>query len=104
MLGILVFKRGSIKWQNGEYLPFKAFIPRHLLSPTFKMVKAAKGVLIQCDESIMAIIIDIDSKNKNIYILETLDSETCLVQGSKLHDLKVKLNEVCIHLLFTDTD
>ena len=54
---------------------------------------AVKGVLIQCDESIMAIIIDIDNKNKNAFIMDTLDDETCLVQASKLNDLKARLNE-----------
>jgi len=62
----------------------------------FIMVKAAKGVLVQCDESIMAILIDIDNKNGNNFILETLDSETCLVQASKLNDLKIRLTDVSV--------
>jgi TFIIH basal transcription factor complex TTD-A subunit len=57
------------------------------------MVKAVKGVLVQCDESIMAIIIDIDNRNRNAFIMETLDDETCLVQASKLNELKARLNE-----------
>jgi TFIIH basal transcription factor complex TTD-A subunit len=57
------------------------------------MVKAVKGMLVQCDESIMAIIIDIDNKNKNAFIMETLDDETCLVQANKLNELKARLNE-----------
>ena len=57
------------------------------------MVKAVKGMLVQCDESIMAIIIDIDNKNKNAFIMEALDDETCLVQANKLNELKARLNE-----------
>lgn len=52
------------------------------------------GVLVQCDESIMAIILKIDAENKHSYITERLDDETCLVQASKLNELKARLNEV----------
>ena len=52
------------------------------------------GVLVQCDESIMAIIQKIDADNKHAYIMETLDDETCLVQASKLAELKTRLNDV----------
>ncbi len=56
------------------------------------------GVLVQCDESIMAIILKIDAETKPGYIMETLDDETCLVQASKLNELKTRLNEVCAPL------
>jgi hypothetical protein len=52
------------------------------------------GVLVQCDESIMAIILKIDDETKPGYIMERLDDETCLVQASKLNELKIRLNEV----------
>jgi transcription factor TFIIH complex subunit Tfb5 len=58
------------------------------------MVKAVKGVLVHCDESIMAIILDIDNKNGNVFVMETLDDENCLVQASKLNELKARLREV----------
>jgi TFIIH basal transcription factor complex TTD-A subunit len=51
--------------------------------------------LVQCDESIMAIILKIDAENNHGYITETLDDETCLVQASKLNELKSRLNDVC---------
>jgi TFIIH basal transcription factor complex TTD-A subunit len=56
------------------------------------------GVLVQCDESIMAIILKIDAETKPGYIMERLDDETCLVQASKLNELKTRLNEVCAPL------
>jgi len=49
---------------------------------------------VQCDESIMAIILKIDADNKHTYIMETLDDETCLVQTSRLTELKMRLNDV----------
>jgi TFIIH basal transcription factor complex TTD-A subunit len=88
--------------QSDYFSPYSTRMLRLKSSPcltiySFIMVKAAKGVLVQCDESIMAIIIDIDNKNNNIFILEILDSETCLVQASKLNDLKIRLTDVSIY-------
>ena len=51
------------------------------------------AVLIQCDESIMAIIRDID-KDRNDFIIEDLDDETCLIKENKLPELKQRLKEV----------
>jgi len=51
------------------------------------------GTLITVDESIMAIIKQIDSE-KNEYIIMELDSERCLVKEEKLPELQRKLKEV----------
>jgi TFIIH basal transcription factor complex TTD-A subunit len=53
----------------------------------------ATGVLIQCDESIMAVIRKIDNA-KNDFIIEELDDETCLIKENKLEELKQRLKEV----------
>jgi hypothetical protein len=50
---------------------------------------------VQCDESIMAIIRKIDTDHNHTFITERLDDETCLVQASKLTELKMRLKEVC---------
>jgi TFIIH basal transcription factor complex TTD-A subunit len=58
------------------------------------MPKAVRGVLVQCDESIMAIILKIDAEHSHSFIMETFDDETCLVSSAKLNELKAKLKEV----------
>ena len=51
-----------------------------------------KGVLIQCDASIKAIINKIDSVNHD-FILEDLDDEAVVIKESKLAELKNKLKD-----------
>lgn len=50
---------------------------------------------MQVDESIMAIIKTIDNEMKNQIIIQDLDSETCLINEDKLHELQLRLKEVC---------
>jgi TFIIH basal transcription factor complex TTD-A subunit len=57
-------------------------------------VIAAKGVLVQCDESIKAIIEKLDKENNNAYILESLDDQTMLVASTKINELKAQLKAV----------
>jgi TFIIH basal transcription factor complex TTD-A subunit len=59
------------------------------------MPKAVKGVLVQCDESIMAILLKIDAEHRHAFITETFDDETCLVNSSKINELKALLRQVC---------
>lgn len=54
------------------------------------MPKATKGVLVQCDPSIKAIIAKIDGE-RHEFIIEDLDDETVVVKESKLGELKEKL-------------
>ncbi|CBY00411.1 similar to RNA polymerase II transcription factor B subunit 5 [Plenodomus lingam JN3] len=60
------------------------------------MVKAvrAAGTLVKCDASIKAMLVDIDSKNGNEYIIEELDEEHILVKETKVHELKSRLNQM----------
>ncbi|KAI4106419.1 MAG: hypothetical protein L6R37_002217 [Teloschistes peruensis] len=57
------------------------------------MPKAVKGVLVECDPSIKAIILKIDQPLHD-YIVEDLDDQTLVVKEAKLPDLKQKLEEV----------
>jgi TFIIH basal transcription factor complex TTD-A subunit len=57
------------------------------------MVKAIKGVLIECDPSIKSIIMNIDSEY-NEYILHDLDDTHLLIQENKVQDLKRRLDDV----------
>lgn len=41
-------------------------------------------------------LVDIDSKNGNEYIIEELDEEHILVKETKVHELKSRLNMVSI--------
>jgi TFIIH basal transcription factor complex TTD-A subunit len=54
------------------------------------------GTLVKCDASIKAMLVDIDSKNNNEYIIEELDEEHILVKDTKVNELKGRLNQVCI--------
>ena len=56
------------------------------------MPKAMKGVLVQCDPSIKAIILKIDT-DKHDYIIEDLDDQTLVVKESMLGRLKARLEE-----------
>lgn len=53
----------------------------------------SKGVLVQCDASIKAIIVRINSERHD-YVIEELDEETVIVHENKLADLKERLNDV----------
>lgn len=59
------------------------------------MPRAVKGTLVQCDPSIKAIIQGIDSERHD-FIIEELDDETLVVKESKLPELKIRIEEVCI--------
>lgn len=52
------------------------------------------GTLVRCDASIKAMLVDIDSKNNNEYIIEELDEEHILVKETKINELKARLNSV----------
>jgi TFIIH basal transcription factor complex TTD-A subunit len=52
------------------------------------------GTLVRCDASIKAMLLDIDSKNNNEYIIEELDEEHILVKETKINELKARLNSV----------
>jgi TFIIH basal transcription factor complex TTD-A subunit len=41
-------------------------------------------------------LVDIDSKNNNEYIIQELDEEHILVKETKINELKARLNEVCL--------
>ncbi|KAI9855361.1 MAG: TFIIH complex subunit tfb5 [Trichoglossum hirsutum] len=56
------------------------------------MPKAVKGVLVECDESIRAIILKIDAVNHD-FIIEDLDDHTLVVKETKLPELKRRLEE-----------
>ncbi|KAL8799011.1 MAG: hypothetical protein Q9182_006223 [Xanthomendoza sp. 2 TL-2023] len=57
------------------------------------MPKAVKGVLINCDPSIKAIILKIDQEYHD-YIVEDLDDQTLVIKESQLPRLKERLEEV----------
>ncbi|KAH8724998.1 TFIIH subunit TTDA/Tfb5, partial [Phaeosphaeriaceae sp. PMI808] len=52
------------------------------------------GTLVKCDASIKAMLIDIDSKNESVYIIQDLDEEHLLVKETKVNELKARLNEM----------
>ena len=56
------------------------------------MPKAMKGVLVQCDPSIKAIILKIDA-DRHDYIIEDLDDQTLVIKEAMLGRLKARLEE-----------
>ncbi|KAF2840211.1 nucleotide excision repair, TFIIH, subunit [Patellaria atrata CBS 101060] len=57
------------------------------------MPRATKGVLIQADASIKAILVKIDSEQHNAFIIEDLDDETLVVKEGKLAELQQRLKD-----------
>jgi TFIIH basal transcription factor complex TTD-A subunit len=52
------------------------------------------GVLVKCDASIKAMLVAIDHKEKNEFIVEELDEEHILVKETKVAALKFHLQQV----------
>ncbi|KAI9755206.1 MAG: TFIIH complex subunit tfb5 [Lichina confinis] len=55
------------------------------------MPKGLKGVLVECDPSIKAIILKIDSA-KHDFVIEDLDDQTLVIKENKLKELKQRLD------------
>ena len=53
-----------------------------------------KGILIECDPSIKAIIIRINDQHSHEFIVEDIDDEHVLIKNHKLDELKQLLKEV----------
>ncbi|KFY45566.1 hypothetical protein V494_00891 [Pseudogymnoascus sp. VKM F-4513 (FW-928)] len=56
------------------------------------MPRAIRGVLVECDPSIKAIIVKLDSE-RNDYIVEELDDQTLVINEAKLGTLKMALED-----------
>jgi TFIIH basal transcription factor complex TTD-A subunit len=77
----------------------RGMLCRILLVPAFFRgtgLTFVTGSLVKCDASIKAMLVDIDSKNNNEYIIQELDEEHILVKETKINELKARLNEVCV--------
>ncbi|KAI6249736.1 General transcription and DNA repair factor IIH subunit TFB5 [Erysiphe necator] len=57
------------------------------------MPRAIRGVLIECDPSIKAIIVKIDSSS-HAYIIEELNDQTLVIKENMLAQLKRQLDEI----------
>ncbi|KAK4113889.1 nucleotide excision repair, TFIIH, subunit [Canariomyces notabilis] len=56
------------------------------------MVRAIRGVLIECEPAIKSIIVHLDSANNDI-IIEDLDEQHLVVKENMVHVLKQKLED-----------
>lgn len=56
-------------------------------------------MLVQCDPSIKAILVKIDTEHRNDFIIEDIDDETLLIKSAKEDQLKALLKDVCIVFL-----
>lgn len=59
-------------------------------------------MLIECDPSIKAIIVKINSDENNVYIIEDLDDGHLVVKENMVSTLKAKLDDVSFNLLGND--
>lgn len=57
------------------------------------MLTASKGVMVQCDPSIRALILQIDSKTSGI-VLEELDDTHLLIKQDQVQYVKTELNKL----------
>ncbi|EDU41176.1 hypothetical protein PTRG_01738 [Pyrenophora tritici-repentis Pt-1C-BFP] len=57
-------------------------------------ILTTSGILVKCDASIKAMLVDIDSKSGNEYIIEELDEEHILVKETRINELKARLNQM----------
>ncbi|RLV94482.1 RNA polymerase II transcription factor B subunit 5 [Spathaspora sp. JA1] len=67
------------------------------------MLVASKGVLIQCDPSIRALILQIDSESPGI-VLEELDDTHLLIQFDKVDVVKSELNKLLSKNIYNPFD
>ncbi|SCU99708.1 LANO_0F03290g1_1 [Lachancea nothofagi CBS 11611] len=67
------------------------------------MPRARKGALVQCDPSIKALIVQIDS-SKNDVILEELDDTHLLVDPAKVEFIKAELNRLMAQNIYDPLD
>ncbi|ODQ64913.1 component of the RNA polymerase II general transcription and DNA repair factor [Nadsonia fulvescens var. elongata DSM 6958] len=67
------------------------------------MPRAIRGVLIECDPSIRALILNIDSKTHDI-IIEELDDTHLMIDESKVDYVKVQLNKLLAENTFQHAD
>lgn len=67
------------------------------------MTRARKGALIQCDPSIKALIIQIDTERQNI-ILEELDDRHLFVDPARVEFIKEELNRLLSKNIYNPLD
>ncbi|CCC68499.1 hypothetical protein NCAS_0B04150 [Naumovozyma castellii] len=67
------------------------------------MPRARRGVLVQCDPSIKALIVQIDAQRSDI-ILEELDDTHLLVDPSKVDFIKQELNRLLSKNIYNAMD
>ena len=63
-------------------------------STTNRLLTFLQGVLIECDPSIKAIIVKIDTEHHHDIIIEDIDDEHVLIKSNKHEDLKQLLKDV----------
>lgn len=67
------------------------------------MARARRGVLLKCDPSIKALIVQIDANRSDI-ILEELDDTHLLVDPSKVEFIKHELNRLLSKNIYNPMD
>jgi TFIIH basal transcription factor complex TTD-A subunit len=56
------------------------------------MVKAIRGVLLECDQAVKTIVIDLD--NKLNFIIADLDESHLFIDRTKLEDVRRRLDDI----------
>lgn len=67
------------------------------------MPTASKGVLVKCDPSIKALILQIDSEKRGI-VLQELDSTHLMIKGDMVKFVKEELNRLLLKNIYDPID
>lgn len=67
------------------------------------MPTASKGVLVRCDPSIKALILQIDSTSRGI-VLQELDNSHLMIKGDMVQFVKNELNRLLLKNIYDPMD
>ncbi|OBA20133.1 RNA polymerase II transcription factor B subunit 5 [Metschnikowia bicuspidata var. bicuspidata NRRL YB-4993] len=67
------------------------------------MPTASKGVLVRCDPSIRALILQIDSTSRGI-VLQELDNSHLMIKGDMVQFVKNELNRLLLKNIYEPAD
>lgn len=76
---------------------------RSVTTTEYKMPTASKGVLVQCDPSIRALILQLDLKNRGI-VLEELDNTHLMIKQDMVPFVKGELNRLLSQNIYEPID
>lgn len=71
------------------------------LSPSISMVKAVKGVLLECDSTVKQIVLNLNKRGN--FVIEDLDDTHLFIEASWVEQLKYELDKILDENSYTVT-